>query len=120
MARMMMERRRLSAFRLLGLARRAGAVAPGTEAVRRAVREGEAHLVLMAGDASSVQLDKIRTTLHEKPIPQVILGDRNTLGAAVGLATLSAVAVTNRSLADQLISELDGSEDGSDAHAGEA
>jgi len=106
-------------LRLLGLARRAGAVAPGTEAVRRAIREGEAHLILMAGDASSVQMDKIRTTLHEKPIPQVILGDRNTLGAAVGLATLSAVAVTNRSLAYQLIAELDGSDDEHGTHVGE-
>lgn len=120
MARKMMERRRRSALRLLGLARRAGAVAPGTEAVRRAIREGEAHLILMAGDASRVQLDKIRTTLHEKAIPQVILGDRDTLGAAVGLAMLSAVAVTNRSLADQLIAELDGSDGESGTHVGEA
>jgi ribosomal protein L7Ae-like RNA K-turn-binding protein len=113
----MTERRRPSAYRLLGLARRAGAVAPGTEAVRRAIREGEAQFIWMAGDASSVQLDKIRTTLHNRPIPQVTLGDRNTLGAAVGLAALSAVAVTNRSLADQLIAELDDpdGEQGTDA-----
>lgn len=120
MARKMMERRRRSALQLLGLARRAGAVAPGTEAVRRAIREGEAYLILMAGDASRVQLDKIRTTLHEKAIPQVILGDRDTLGAAVGLAMLSAVAVTNRSLANQLIAELDGSDGESGTHVGEA
>jgi ribosomal protein L7Ae-like RNA K-turn-binding protein len=102
--------RSLSAYRLLGLARRAGAVAPGTEAVRRAIREGEAQLILVANDASSVQLKKIETTLHERTIPRAILGDRNTLGAAVGLAPLSAVAVTNRSLADQLVLELLGSE----------
>ncbi len=114
-----MESRKASVLRLLGLARRAGAVAPGTESVRRAIREGEAHLVLFAGDASRVQLDKIKTTLHDRAIPQVTLGDRNTLGAAVGLATLSAVAVTNRSLADQLIAEL-GSGDGSSTDAVEA
>jgi ribosomal protein L7Ae-like RNA K-turn-binding protein len=102
----MTERRTLSAYRLLGLARRAGAVAPGTEAVRRAIREGEALLILMAEDASSVQLEKIRTTLHDRSIPQVILGDRNALGAAVGRAALSAVAVTNRNLADELVAEL--------------
>ncbi|MDA1103585.1 MAG: ribosomal L7Ae/L30e/S12e/Gadd45 family protein [Gemmatimonadetes bacterium] len=106
-----MESRGPRVFRLLGLARRAGGVAPGTDAVRRAIREGEAQLILMAGDASSVQLDKIRSTLHDRPIPQVILGDRNTLGAAVGLAPLSAVAVTNRSLATQLIAELRPSDD---------
>jgi len=55
-------------------------------------------------------MDKIRTTLHDRPIPQVILGDRNTLGAAVGLATVSAVAVTNRSLADRILVELNDSQ----------
>jgi ribosomal protein L7Ae-like RNA K-turn-binding protein len=112
-----MASRTTSVFRLLGLARRAGAVAPGTHAVRRAIREGEARLILMAGDASSVQLDKIRTTLYDRTIPQAVLGDRNTLGAAVGLAPLSAVAVTNRSLADKLVAELksSGDESGTDA-----
>jgi ribosomal protein L7Ae-like RNA K-turn-binding protein len=107
-----MSSRTTSVFRLLGLARRAGAVAPGTHAVRRAIREGEARLILMAGDASSVQLDKIRTTLYDRTIPQAVLGDRNTLGAP-----LSAVAVTNRSLADKLVAELksSGDESGTDA-----
>lgn len=115
-----MESRGLRVYRLLGLARRAGGVAPGTDAVRRAIREGEAQLILMAGDASSVQLDKIRSTLNDRPIPHVILGDRNTLGAAVGLAPLSAVAVTNRSLATQLIAELRASGDESGIDAVEA
>lgn len=103
-----MESRTASALRLVGLARRAGAVAPGTEAVRRAIREGEAQLILMASDASSVQLDKIRKTLKEKPIPQLYLGNRNALGEAVGLAPLSAVAITAGPLAKRLIEELPG------------
>ena len=41
-------------MQLLGLARRAGAVAPGTEAVRQAIRGGHARLVLFAADASQV------------------------------------------------------------------
>lgn len=91
----------------MGLARRAGAVAPGTDATRRAIREGEARLILIAGDASSTQVEKVRTTLHDKAIPQVILGDRNTLGAALGLGPLSAVAVTSASLAERLARELE-------------
>lgn len=108
MAPTVMESRTASALRLVGLARRAGAVAPGTEAVRRAIREGEAQLILMATDASSVQLDKIRNTLKEKAIPQRYLGDRNALGEAVGLAPLSAVAITADPLARRLIEELPG------------
>jgi len=91
---------------MLGLARRAGAVAPGTDATRRAIRRGEARLVLMAGDASGVQLDKIRKELSNRPIPQVTLGDRATLGAAVGKAPLAAVAVTDESLATRLLQDL--------------
>ena len=103
--------RRNKVYRLLGLARRAGAVAPGTEAVRRAIRVGEARLVLLAGDASRTQLDKIQTTLHERPIPQAHLGDRSALGAAVGLAPVSAVAVTSAPLAERVMAELDALED---------
>lgn len=98
----MKEMRRAEALRLLGLARRAGAVAPGTEATRRAVLQGEALLVLMAGDASRVQLNKVRQVLQHRPIPQGTLGDRATLGAAVGRAPVSVVAVTAESFADQL------------------
>jgi ribosomal protein L7Ae-like RNA K-turn-binding protein len=106
-----------SAQRLLGLARRAGAVASGTEAVRRAIREGEAQLVLMATDASSVQLDKVRKTLRDRAIPQVVLGDRDTLGAALGMSPVSAVAVTSASFAGRLLAELAGTatEDGTEA-----
>ncbi len=94
------------ALRLLGLARRAGAVVVGTEATRRAVRQGEARLVLMAGDASSVQLDKVRSALRNRPIPRAILGDRATLGGAVGGTEAAAVAVTAESFAEQLRAKL--------------
>jgi ribosomal protein L7Ae-like RNA K-turn-binding protein len=113
----MKESRTDSVLRLVGLARRAGAIAPGTDAVRRAVRAGEACLVLFATDASRVQLDKIRTSMKDLAIPQVSLGDRDTLGAAVGLPPLSAVAITDRTLAERLAVEIDRSlgESGMDA-----
>lgn len=95
-------RRADEALRLLGLARRAGAVAPGTDASRRAVRKGEARFILMAGDASDVQLDKIRQLLKNRAVPWGILGDRTTLGAAVGRGPVSAVAITAPSLAEAL------------------
>jgi hypothetical protein len=53
-------------MQLLGLARRAGGVATGTEAVRDAVRRGQARLVLLAGDASPVQLDKVEKALSRR------------------------------------------------------
>ena len=84
-------------------------MALGTDSVRRAIRDGEALLILMAEDASSVQLKKLRTTRDDGSIPRVTLGDRATLGAAVGRSKLSAVAVTQSSFADRLVEELLGS-----------
>ena len=103
----MKERQRPSAFRLLGLARRAGAVAPGTDATRRSIRRGEARLVLVARDASSVQMDKVRKLMVKRPIPQAVLGDRATLGAAIGKGPTSAIAVTDESFAKLLLDYLE-------------
>ena len=96
------KKRRTEVLRLLGLARRAGAVVSGTEAVRGVIRQGEARLILMAEDASSPQLQKVRRTLKNRPVPWGSLGDRAILGAAVGRAPVSAVAVTSASFADQI------------------
>ncbi|MCG6956543.1 MAG: ribosomal L7Ae/L30e/S12e/Gadd45 family protein [Gemmatimonadetes bacterium] len=90
------------AFRLLGLARRAGAVVPGIDGARRTLQEGKARLILMADDASGVQLDKIRRLLDNRSIPQARLGDRATLGAAIGTGPVSAIAVTVATFAQEL------------------
>ena len=97
---------------LLGLARRAGAVVSGTEAARNAIRQGEARLVFMAEDAADQQLEKVRRTLVNRPIPQAILGDRAILGAAVGRGPVSVVAVTGASFAKQMRRLLDLTGDG--------
>jgi ribosomal protein L7Ae-like RNA K-turn-binding protein len=94
------------AFRLLGLARRAGAAVPGTDAARRALREGEARLILMAADASSVQLGKISRLMENRSVPRAILGDRATLGAALGVGPVSAVAVTVATFAEEIQRKL--------------
>jgi ribosomal protein L7Ae-like RNA K-turn-binding protein len=97
-------------YQLLGLARRAGAVAHGTEAVRESIRVGEAKLVLLAGDASPAPVKKIRRTMAARPVPQASLGERAALGAAVGTAPISALAVTSTPLADRVLAELSGEE----------
>ena len=93
---------------LLGLARRAGGVAPGTEAVRQSIRDGEARLVLLAADASPAQIEKVQRTLAGRPeVPHAVVGDRGALGAALGLAPVTAVAVTHGAIAKQMKAELE-------------
>jgi ribosomal protein L7Ae-like RNA K-turn-binding protein len=91
---------------LLGLARRAGGVTAGTEAVREAIRAGQARLVVVAADASPAQSGKIRRTLAGHPVHHVVWGSRVELGAAVGMAPLSAIAVSNSRLATEMMELL--------------
>ncbi len=91
---------------ILGMARRAGALAYGTGSTRRALKEGRARLVLFAQDASETQRDKVMKLLDHRRTPRAIVGTREALGLAVGSAPVSAVAVTDRELAKELVARL--------------
>ncbi len=91
---------------LLGMARRAGALACGTGSTRRALKEGRARLVLLAQDASKTQRDKVMKLLRHRKTPRATFGTREALGSAVGSAPVSAVAVTDRELAKELVARL--------------
>ncbi len=91
---------------IIGMARRAGALAYGTGSTRRALKEGRARLVLFAQDASETQRDKVMKLLRHGKTPGATLGTREALGSAVGSAPVSAVAVTDRELAKELVARL--------------
>ncbi len=91
---------------LLGLARRAGAVVLGTEAVRAAVHADSARLVVFAADAADGQLKKVKGVLRHHPVPVRWVPDRATLGAAVGSGPLAVVAVSGASFAESLARAL--------------
>lgn len=91
---------------LLGLALRAGGAATGIRASRDAVRSGVARLVLTAGDASETQLEKVLGLARERDVPHRVVADRGTLGRALGSSSISAVAVTNPSLAERILEQL--------------
>jgi ribosomal protein L7Ae-like RNA K-turn-binding protein len=94
--------RRAEALAFLGLAQRAGAVVKGTEATRLALRRGDARLVILAGDGSRTQLDKVVPLAQARGVPCRTLGDRATLGAALGSGPLTAVAVTRSGFAAKI------------------
>ena len=91
-----------AALRLLGLAARAGALLPGTERVREAVRAGDVILAIVAADASDNSLDKLVPLLEKRGVAHVVRYDRAQLGDAVGKAPLSAVGLTDASFAARL------------------
>ena len=92
---------------LLGMARRAGALAYGTGPTRRALKEGRARLILFAQDASETQRDKVMKLLRHGTTLRATLGTREALGLAVGSAPVSAVAVTDNEFAKELMARLD-------------
>ncbi|MDT8340195.1 MAG: ribosomal L7Ae/L30e/S12e/Gadd45 family protein [Longimicrobiales bacterium] len=97
---------RTELLRFLGLAHRAGSVVVGTDAVRRAVREGRARVVLLAEDASDTQLKKIKALLEHRGLPSAVLGTREELGAALGRGRLSAAALTLPAFAEGFLAKL--------------
>ncbi len=95
------------ALRMLGLARRAGALALGSEAVRQGLRSGTLALVILADDASVAQAQKVERMLVRDAVPWRRFGSRDELGSALGGPLLSAVGVTDHGFATRLLEELD-------------
>jgi ribosomal protein L7Ae-like RNA K-turn-binding protein len=87
------------ALRLLGLAARAGAVVPGTDRVRLAVRSDAVRFVLLAADSSANSRAKLVPLLDAKQVPYAEAFNRDALGEAVGRPPLSAVGLTVESFA---------------------
>ncbi|WP_018757887.1 L7Ae/L30e/S12e/Gadd45 family ribosomal protein [Paenibacillus terrigena] len=79
----------------LGLAMRAGKLITGDEIVLKAVRAGQAHLVIVAGDASENTKKKFRDKCHTYNVPLAIGFDRGTLGECIGKAERVVLAVTD-------------------------
>src|SRR5688572_6058772 len=76
---------------LVGLAARAGALVHGTDATRRAVREGEVLYVLVAGDAATGQAGKLLPLLEARGVPYATVLSRAALGAATGREFVTAI-----------------------------
>jgi len=86
----------------LGLAMRAGKLVSGEETVLKAIRSGEAKLVVMAEDASDNTGKKLTDKCGSYEVPLVIGYTRYELGGAVGKPERVMFAVTDQGFA-QLI-----------------
>ena len=79
---------------VLGLAKRAGALAVGTNSVLDAVRNGKAKLVLLANDASENTVKQLNDKASFRCVPLETLGmDRETLGHCIGKENTAAIAL---------------------------
>lgn len=92
---------------LLGLARRAGRAAVGSESVRGAARRGELAAALLARDAGSNAAGRVRALLEARGVPWIRCGTRAQLGAAVGRGPVAVVGFTDRRLAEEALISLE-------------
>lgn len=88
-----------SALRMLGIARRAGELAVGSEAVRRGIRAGELALVVVARDAGENARGRVVPPAETGGVPVLELGTRSSLGRALGRSATVTVGVSDGGLA---------------------
>ncbi|WP_123040085.1 L7Ae/L30e/S12e/Gadd45 family ribosomal protein [Cohnella candidum] len=86
----------------LGLAMRAGKLVSGEETVLKAIRGGEAKLVVLAKDASDNTGKKMADKCGSYGVPLVVGFTRYELGWAVGKPERVMFAVTDQGFADMI------------------
>jgi len=94
-------------LRLLGLARRAGSLVAGSEAVKGAARSGSLRAVVFARDASTNAVHRIEPSLLRQGVRSSACGDRAALGAALGKGPIAVVGITDAALARTVLDRLE-------------
>lgn len=91
---------------LLGLARRGGRLVSGDRAVQAACTAGQAHLVLLAEDASGNTRRRFETVAGRAGVPVRYVADRLRLGQALGQSPRAVVALTDSGFARAVLDRL--------------
>ncbi len=91
---------------LLGLARRAGKLALGSQAVRQAILRGSADMVVLATDASSRTSKDFYAQAQAAGIPVIKLTEMEAVGRAVGSSPLAVCAVCDQDFSRGIASIL--------------
>ncbi len=90
---------------MLGMARRAGAIAVGEEAAAQAALAHKARLILIASDAGESGIRSARLERDVLPVLRVS-ESRAQLGQAVGFASVAVLAICELGFAAQICARL--------------
>jgi len=88
---------------LLGLAKKAGKVVSGDYAVKSAVKNREAKLLLVAGDTSNRAKKEYFYLADSNDIPIIEVSCKSDLGLIVGKSLRAAVAVIDENFARAIL-----------------
>lgn len=95
------------ALSLVSLATKAGKTKSGEFMTEQEVKEGNAYLVLVAGDASENTKKKFKNMCEFYEVPIYFYGDKDTLGHAMGKEFRASLAVTDAGFAKGIRKHLD-------------
>lgn len=91
------------ALSMLSLATKAGKTASGEFSTEKEVKCGNAHLVIVAADASENTKKKFQNMCEFYEVPIYFYGDKDTLGHAMGKELRASLAVTDAGFAKGII-----------------
>ncbi|MFN1237647.1 L7Ae/L30e/S12e/Gadd45 family ribosomal protein [Paenibacillus larvae] len=89
-------------YSYLGLTMRAGKLTTGEDGVLKAMRSGDAKLVILARDAGPNTLKKFSDKCRSYGIPLMIAGDRSQIGASIGKEARVVVGILDGGFAKML------------------
>lgn len=92
---------------LLGLAARGRNLVSGEFSTEKAVKEGNAALVIVAMDASDNTKKLFTDKCNYRRIPIYYYGEKEVLGKAIGRQMRTSVAVTDQGMAANIIKHLE-------------
>lgn len=91
---------------LVGLATKAGRTVSGEFSTEKAVKSGNAALVIVAGDASDNTKKKFKNMCDFYSVPIYFYEDKDTLGRAMGKEFRASLAVTDAGFAEGIIKKI--------------
>jgi len=91
---------------MLGIATKAGKTVTGEFATEKAVKEGTAFLVVVAGDASDNTKKKFKNMCDYYQVTIKVFADKVSLGNACGKEFRASLAVTDAGLANAVVKQI--------------
>ncbi len=94
-------------FGYVGLAKRAGKLSDGTDAVVASIRSNKAKLVILTHNASAATAKKVTDKCSYYKVRLITYGQMETLGNAVGREFTACVSVNDKNFADAILKSSD-------------
>lgn len=91
---------------MIGMAKRAGKVSTGSFLCERAVKSGEAKLVILAGDISEGSAKAIKDTCAYYKVKYITYADKDSLGTFTGGGDRAVVSINDDNFASAVLKKL--------------